>query len=225
MSTTRVSPNVSELARKRGITEVVHFSTNLGLTGCLNNEMVLPRNRLKVEEKLENILTLNAPFRSEEESWFDKTQNWINYINLSISEITTNLFRASLRWHEGRDIYWLIMSFDVSLLDYDGVYFTTTNNIYPRTIRGVGPTGFEALFAHEVYRKPGWRAVRGRRPSHLTTCEQAEVLFPDGLPMSYLRRVYVRTGEEADRVHAVLSQFGRDDVEVEENADKFHGKP
>jgi len=225
MSTSKVGPSVSEMARERGITEVVHFSTNLGLTGCLHNEMVLPRNQLKIEEKLENILTLNAPFRSEEEAWFDKTQNWINFVNLSVSEITTNLFRASLRWHEGKDIYWLIMSFDVSLLDHKGVYFTTTNNIYAHTIRGQGPAGFEALFAPEVRRRPGWRAVRGRRASHLTTCEQAEVLFPDGLPMSYLRRVYVRTGEEADRVHAVLAQFSREAVEVEENADKFHGKP
>jgi hypothetical protein len=133
MSTSNPGPNVSEMARERGITEVVHFSTNLGLTGCLHNEIVLPRNRLKVEEKLENILTLNAPFRSEEEAWFDKTQNWINFVNLSVSEITTNLFRASLRWHEGKDIYWLIMSFDVSLLDHKGVYFTTTNNIYAHT--------------------------------------------------------------------------------------------
>ena len=225
MSTNKIEPSVSEIARNRGITEVVHFSTNLGLTGCLHNGMVLPRNRLKAEEKLENILTLNAPFRSEEEAWFDKSRNWINFVNLSVSEITTNLFRASLRWHKGKDIYWLIMAFDVSLLDHQGVFFATTNNIYPHTNRGLGPSGFEALFAREVRRKPGWRAVRGRRPPHLTTCEQAEVLFPDGLPMSYLGRVYARTGEEADRVHALLAQFGREDVEVQENADKFHGKP
>lgn len=225
MSTNKIEASISDLARQRGITEVVHFSTNLGLVGCLHNELVLPRNRLKTQEKLENILTLNAPFRSEEEAWFDKTQNWINFVNLSISEITTNLFRASLRWHAGRDIYWLIMSFDPGLLDQNGVYFSTTNNVYPHTVRSPGPAGFEAMFAREIRRKPGWRAVRGPRPPHLTTCEQAEVLFPDGLPMSYLRRVYVRTGEEADRVHAVLAQFGRQDVEILENADKFHGKP
>lgn len=225
MNTNKPEPSVSELARQRGITEVVHFSTNLGLTGCLHNEMVLPRNRLKTEEKLENILTLNAPFRSEEEAWFDKTENWINFVNLSVSEITTNLFRASLKWHAGRDIYWVIMSFDVDLLDQKGVYFTTTNNIYPYTVRGMGTAGFEAMFASEVRRRGTWKAYRGRRPARLTTCEQAEVLFPDGLPMSYLRRVYVRSGEEADRVHAVLAQFGRDDVEVLEDANKFHGQP
>lgn len=216
---------VSELARIRGITEIVHFSTNLGLTGCLHSEYVRPRNRLRNDDKLENILTLNAPFRSEEEPWFDKTQNWINYVNLSISEITTNLFRASLRWHEGRDIYWVIMAFDVDILDDDGVYFTTTNNIYPSTRRGLGPAGFEAMFAPVVPRKPNWQAVRGARAPSLTTCEQAEVLYPDGVAMSSLRRVYVRTGDEADRVYAVLAQFDREDVEVKVDAEKFRGKP
>jgi ssDNA thymidine ADP-ribosyltransferase, DarT len=216
---------VSDSAKGRGITEVVHFSTNLGLTGCLHSEEVRPRNRLRRDDKLENILTLNAPFRSEEEPWFDKTKNWISFVNLSISEITTNLFRASLRWHEGRDIYWVIMAFDVDILDHPGVYFTTTNNIYSHVKRSPGLAGFEAMFARVVARRANWQAARGRRASHLTTCEQAEVLFPDGLPMSYLRRIYVRMGEEADRVYAVLAQFGREDVEVKVDAEKFRGQP
>src|SRR5262245_61846616 len=138
MSMSEIAGQISARARERGITEVVHFSTNFGLTGCLHSGFVLSRSRLKAEDQLERILTLNAPFRSEEADWFDKTQNWIDYVNLSVSEITTNLFRASLRWHEGKDVYWVIMAFSIELLDDPGIFFTTTNNIYPFTVRGLG---------------------------------------------------------------------------------------
>jgi hypothetical protein len=123
MSTNEPPAKISDRARERGITEIVHFSTNRGLTGCLHSGFLLPRSRLRREDQLEHILTLNAPFRSEEEDWFDKTENWIDYVNLSVSEITTNLFRASLRWHEGRDIYWVIMSFGIEILDHRACIF------------------------------------------------------------------------------------------------------
>jgi hypothetical protein len=186
---------------------------------------LLPRSLLKREQQLERILTLNAPFRTEEEEWFDKTENWIDYINLSVSEITTNLFRASLRWHEGKDIYWVIMSFRIEILDHPGVYFSTTNAIYPHTVKMHGVQGFDAMFAPQIRRKGTWKALRARRPSHLTTCEQAEVLYPRSLSLAHLKQIYVRQGEEGDRVHALLGQFGRRDVEVVEMADKFRGKP
>jgi ssDNA thymidine ADP-ribosyltransferase, DarT len=117
------------------------------------------------------------------------------------------------------------MAFDVDILDHPGVYFTTTNNIYSHVRRSAGLVGFEAMFAPVVARRANWQALRGKRAAHLTTCEQAEVLYPDGLAMSYLRRIYVRTGEDADRVYAVLAQFGREDVEVKVDAEKFRGQP
>lgn len=225
MSTNDIRAKITDRARERGIEEIVHFSTNLGLTGCLHSNQVLPRSRLKREEQLEHILTLNAPFRAEDEDWFDNTRNWIDYVNLSVSEITTNLFTASLRWHAGKDIYWIIMSFDTKLLDDPGVCFSTTNNIYPLTKRASGLAGFEAMFAPVIERRGTWKAYRGGRPAHVTTCEQAEVLYPNAVPMSHLRRIYVRIGDESDRVHALPAQFDRYDVQVIENLSKFSGRP
>lgn len=220
-----MSELVSKLAEGRKIKEIVHFSTNRGLTGCLHSGFVYPRSRLRAEEQLEHILTLNAPFRAEVEDWFDRTENWIDYVNLSISEITANLFRFSLKWHAGKDIYWVILGFDPALLDDDGVYFSTTNNIYEHTKRGKGRSGFEALFKSSVARKESWTAYRGSRADHLPTCEQAEVLYPARLDMKYLRRVHVREVEEKDSVYALLSNFDRSDVEVIVNAKKFEGCP
>jgi hypothetical protein len=227
MSTNSQAPGIAAKASQRGITEILHFSTNLGLTGSLHHGALLPRNKLRLEEQLEYILTLNSPFRSEEESWFDKTQDWISFINLSVSEITTNLFRFSLKWHQGKDIYWVILSFGVEILDHPGVFFTTTNNIYPLTIRASGIDGFKGMFADPVFRKSrnSWVARRFGRAANLTTCEQAEVLYPGGLPLVHLKRVYVRSGEDADRVYALLSAFDREDVEVTVDAGKFSGKP
>jgi hypothetical protein len=209
----------------RGISEVVHFSTNLGFLGALAKDALMPRNRLSSDDYLEHILTLNAPFRTEEQPWFDKTQNWIDYVNLSISEITINLFKHSLRWHAGSDIFWLIMSFDPMLMADPGVYFSTTNCIYPLTSRKEGSNGLKALFAPVVQRKPGWSVARDSRPPELPTCEQAEVLYPKGLTLDRLRKVYCRQGEDCDRVYSMLSTYDRKTVEVVLNEEKFKGRP
>lgn len=217
---------VLKIVTERGIQEVLHFTTNLGFVGCLATKAVLPRNRLKKEQFLQHILTLNAPFRAEEEDWFDQTEKWIDYVNLSISAISANLFRSSsLRWHAAASFSWVIMSFDPALMADEGVYFSTTNNIYPLTTRASGARGLEALFAPSVPRKPGWAAYRGARAAHLPTCEQAEVLYPKMLPIRYLRRLYVADGEDSDWAHCILSQYGRLDVQVVVNRTKFAGNP
>src|SRR5207244_12037499 len=168
----------------------------------------------KNADLLEDILRLNAPFRAEEQIGFDKTQDWISFVNLRLSEISTNLLKFSRQWHEGKALSWLIMSFDPGLLCDPGVYFSTTNNIYPLTRRALEGEGLEAVFAPVVPRKPGWTVTRRSRAPHLPTCEQAEVLYPNGLPMKYLRRVYVLTGADSDWVHSVLPIYDRSDVEV-----------
>jgi hypothetical protein len=107
----------------RCIAEVLHFTTNLGFLGCLATNQIMPRSRLRQEQLLEHILTLNAPFRAEEEPWFDRTQNWAGCVNLSISEITTNLFRHSLKWHNEPHVSWVVLSLDPKLMADEGVFF------------------------------------------------------------------------------------------------------
>jgi hypothetical protein len=216
---------IQDIIQAREIREVVHFTTNLGFLGCLATGEVLPRNRLRDVQLLQHILTLNAPFRAEDEDWFDRTENWIEFVNLSISEISTNLFGFSLKWHADKHLFWVIMGFDPILMGDDGVFFSTTNNIYPFTRRGAGPAALEALFAAAVPRKAGWKVVRGNRSAHLTTCEQAEVLYPNGVPMEYLETVYVRAGEDGDWATAMLRTYNRSDVQVILDPGKFNGSP
>ncbi|MBP1881811.1 DarT ssDNA thymidine ADP-ribosyltransferase family protein [Sinorhizobium mexicanum] len=215
---------IRDFAVGRGITEILHFTTNKGLTGCLHTNALLSRHRLKDEDSLVHILTLNSKFRKEEESTFNQHENWIDYVNLSVSEITTNLFRASLRWHAGKDLFWVIMAFDPAILDDEGVYFSTTNNIYSGTQRQKGLAGFKALFAASVSRWWNNTVLRKDRPDHLTTCEQAEVLYPGQIDMRNLKRVYVADGDLADRIAAYLGTYNRADVEVVVAPAKFEGQ-
>lgn len=217
--------SIEDVITARGISEVLHFTTNRGFLGCLATGSVLPRKMLKQEQLLERILTLNAPYRTEEQDWFDKSEDWLSYVNLSISEISTNLFKYSQRWHQDEDLFWVIMSFDPVLATDEGVYFSTTNNIYPLTQRLAGSRGLAALFAPEVPRRGNWVARRFQRASNLPTCEQAEILYPGPLPLHYLRRVYVRQGEESDRIHAMLAAYRWQSVDVLVQEDKFKGAP
>jgi hypothetical protein len=219
-----VTDRISDLAHGRGVSEILHFTTNRGLTGCLHTGTLLSRERLKDEDRLIHILTLNSRFRKEEEVGFDQHEKWIDYVNLSVSEITTNLFKASLRWHAGKDLFWVIMAFDIKILDDDGVYFSTTNNIYTGTDRRKGVAGFEQMFAPAIQRWRGNTVYRRGRPDNLTTCEQAEILYPAQIDMLNLRRVYVSEGDLADRVHSVLGAFHRQDVEVVVDPGKFEGQ-
>src|SRR5262249_36508048 len=110
------------------------------------------------------------------------------------------------RWHRDRDIWWCILSFDPVVLTHDGVYFTTTNNIYPAVRRGRGEVGLKALFEKVIYARYGARIDRPRdlEPSY-PTCEQAEVLYPSDLSTRFLRKVYVAEHDDHDDVCGQLA--------------------
>lgn len=216
---------LQEQVEARGITEVLHFTTNRGLVGSLAAFAVLSRRALPSEAYLEHVLHPNARYRPEEAAFFDKSEDWLDYINLSISEINRRFFSVSEGWHQDRAVWWVIMSFDPVLLTHEGVYFATTNNGYPYCERTPGLVGFEKLFSSPIRRKPGWTVGRGNRPPNLPTCEQAEVLYPNRVSTDYLRRIYVRTDDERDIVRGFVREFGHGAIDVEVNPQKFAGNP
>jgi hypothetical protein len=204
---------LDEISRRK-ITEIVHFTTNKGLVGVLAKNAVYSRRRLKGEDYLQYILHPNALMRPEELEFFDKSADWLDFVNLSVSEINHTFFRFSQHWSHNQEILWIILSFDPGILNHEGVYFATTNNSYEHCRREVGLTGLQVLFANPIRRKGTWRAYRGNRADRLPTCEQAEVLYPVALPLSFLRRIYVNRAEHADRVRGWLREFAIEGVEV-----------
>jgi len=215
---------------ERGITEVLHFTTNRGLIGSLASQSLLSRPLLSKDAYLRHVLQLNSAVRPEESALFDKTEDWLQYVNLSISEINRRFLDASRKWHTNNDVWWCILSFDPTIMTHDGVWFATTNNGYDQCIRGKNEEGFEALFEPCIRRKKQgyngnpWTVKRlGRKPS-LPTCEQAEVLYPERLSLEYLKTIYVESVEHHDIAAGWLEDQEYSGVNVSVQPGKFVGK-
>lgn len=217
---------IREIVERRELCEVLHFTTQRGLVGTLASKVLKSRYRLPRDKYLQHILYPNAAVRPETSAFFDKSDNWLDYVNLSISEINRRYFEVSERWHAEKDVWWAILSFDVTVMTHADVVFATTNNSYDMCARNSGPEGLNALFAPVIDRKSAtsWKAFRSGRAMALPTCEQAEVLYPTAVSTDFLRRVYVREEEHQDQVSGWLEEFGLPGVEVVWSPTKFLGK-
>lgn len=184
----------------RGINEVLHFTTNNGLLGILATGSLLAHSELPNEKRLSHILQINCPDRSRD-------RDWHSYVNLSIERINGSFFKiAKDKWHAHRDVFWCILSFSPEIMAHAGVMFSTTNNAYALANRAPGKDGLAALFAQSVRLFPTKWATRSKASQpNLTTCNQAEVLYPTALPLQYLKRVYLSS--EAN-LHEVQAQIG-----------------
>lgn len=215
---------IVEQCALRGITELLHFTTNRGVVGTLYSGALISRRRLPEEKYLSHVLALNSPTRREEDADFDKSEDWLDYVNLSVSEINTSFLGFSRNWH--RDLWWAILSFDSIIAGHEGVYFATTNNSYDRCIRMPGDNGFSGLFAPLVHRKsPSWSIQRVQRADRLTTCQQAEILYPGAVSLEYLRKIYVSEEDHYYSVYSMLRTASVQGVEVVVDTSKFRGAP
>ena len=222
--------SLHEAIAERGITEVLHFTTNRGLIGSLASHSLRSRPLLGEDAYLRHVLQLNAKVRPEESALFDKTEDWLRYVNLSISEINRRFLDASRNWHTNNDVWWCILAFAPVIMTHNGVWFTTTNNGYDQCQRAQAKDGFDALFVPNIRRKQHgyngnpWNVQRWKRDPALPTCEQAEVLYPESLSLKYLTTVYVEKAEHHDIVVGWLEDFNYSNVNVLIQPQKFIGK-
>jgi hypothetical protein len=209
---------VTAYAARRGVQEILHFTTNRGLVGILATGAVLSRDLLDSDKYIEHIYTPNCFSRL-------KDSEWTGYVNLSISRVNNWMLTKSQEWHETEDVWWAVLAFDTSLLADPGVYFVTTNNTYTSALkRGTGVSALQAMFAESV--EWGYRGSRiYRRPDIIdawTTDPQAEVLYPERVPADLLRAIYVREEEHVDTVRSMLACFqNAPDVVVEHKPEVF----
>jgi hypothetical protein len=199
---------VWDIAVSRGITDIVHFTTNRGLIGSLASGAVKSRARLPREDLLEYVYKPNAQYRRDPE--------WTDYVNLSITRINSQFFDiASTKWHAHEDVWWCILAFSSEVLTHPRVLFTTTNNMYEGVRREGGAAGLEQLFASRVHQYGGWWVSRGvDRTANRPTCDQAEVLYPKELSMKFPRAVYVVNELHADIAAAQCETLGYRGLEV-----------
>ena len=190
---------IGKVIQERGITEVLHFTTSNGLIGTLSNGLLLAHSELPKEKSLAYIAQVNCPDRSRDADFHQ-------YVNLSISRINASFFSvARNKWHATKDLYWCILSFDPIIMTHEGVLFSTTNNAYANTLRALGADGLQTLFAPAIRQFPNKWVQRSKSTSaHHTTCAQAEVLYPRGVPIQYLRKVYLPNDDVLAEAEAQL---------------------
>lgn len=185
---------VAEALDRRGVQHVLHFTTNHGLLGIIASKAIKPRASLEQDKYLERLFLPNAEFRRD--------PSWAGHVSLSVSRINTEFFQISQRWHAADDLWWCVISLDVSVLTHTGVVFCTVNNIWPAVFRGTGAEGLEAMFSDVVIGRYRERVARGSlMPEAWPTSVQAEVLYPGEIPTSYVRRVYV-----VNRLHGAAGE-------------------
>lgn len=199
---------------KKNITEVLHFTTQNGVIGVLDSGFLKSRERVAKEDRLSFIFKANSEFR--------KDANWLDYVNLSISQVNFDFLGASKNWHKDTTVWWAILSFSPAILSHDGVYFTTTNNIYPSAQRGTGLSGFNKMFGQKILGRYSTTIERSSEwPSNCTTCPQAEVLYPKELSTDFLTKIYVCDDDHADSLSGFIAGTQHRDIEIITDPTKF----
>jgi hypothetical protein len=192
--------SITGIVAMRGITEVLHFTTNFGLIGVGAKQAVLSRDLLDSDQYLEHIATPVWANR-----W--KDADWTGYVNLSISHVSYRMFSTSRRNRAGEDLWWPVLSFSPEILNDPGVVFTTTNNSYEKTVkRGEGHVRLDAMFGPRIeWGHYGTVDIRrSGMPDSWTTNDQAEVLYPGRLGLEHLQAIYVESEERIDDATGLL---------------------
>ena len=183
-------------AERRGISQVVHFTTMTGAVGILAAKALKSRARVREDQYLEHVYKPNVLFR--------KDPKWLDYVNLSIERINDWMFQTSARWHAREDNPWVVLSFHPRILAHPGVVFTTTNNIYSTCRRAEGLDGFSRMFADSIRNYDGTLYDRTNKLAAWPTDRQAEVLYPGELSCAYLQRIDVQLEESLETIDGAL---------------------
>jgi hypothetical protein len=194
---------VEEVLTRRGVDELLHFTTNVGATGILGDGEVLPRSRLPNEKHLANVYPPNSRIR------YDVAH--LDYVNLSITRINQRFFASSTNWHRDEDVWWCVLSFDPVIAAHEGVQFSSTNNRYTGCRHFTGGDGLEALFGPRIHQYASkWATRAAGIPANWPTDRQAEVLYPGALSTDFLRRIYVASNAHHDVIATNADIYGRD---------------
>jgi len=117
----------AEAATRRGVMQLLHYTTQKGVHGTIASAAILSRAQLDKDEYLEHI---------RKGVWPRRDHRWIDHISLSVTSINELLFRQSRANHP--TMWWAVFSVLPSILNDANVWFTTTNNIFPALRRGQG---------------------------------------------------------------------------------------
>lgn len=190
--------SIQNILRERHIQEILHFTTNKGITGILSSGYLKSRNLLSKDKYLEYIYKFNCLDRSKDKDWW-------GYVNLSITKVNRKLFGISSgKWHAKEDGWWCIVSLDPEICTHNDVHFTTTNNMYSGVLRNTGKSGLIKMFQDKTIQWPSSIVTRSvDHPDNLPTCEQAEILYPNQISIKFIKKIYVQDDETAAKFESI----------------------
>ncbi|WP_280264413.1 DarT ssDNA thymidine ADP-ribosyltransferase family protein [Nocardia wallacei] len=165
-------------ARRKGITRLCHFTMSGNFFHILDSGRILPSNVPHNGRR---------PDDSRLDGRLDKVCCSLEYPNVWY------FARARSRDEVFRD--WVVLTLDLEILGTPGVEFSARNAADRLAEVGQGMAGFEALFRETVGAK---RRCDGH-PGWWPTDDQAEVLVPEGIPLSMIKTVIVRSAVQAER--------------------------
>lgn len=151
--------------------------------------------------------------------WPVKASAWVDYVSLSIHSINLDLWERAVNNLPER--WWAILAFDPEILDHDGVWFATTNNIYPACRRAQGVDGFAALYADPVVGRYGIPCRRTGLPDSQPTDRAAEALYPESVDMNHLLHIYVRAPDDRRTIRAWCTAMNVEIPSVQVRPDAF----
>lgn len=199
--------SVAAAARERGITEILHYTSEKGVMGSIIVDALLSRRDVETNTEVAYIY----------EGVWDRSRDlqWIGHTSMSVTQVNIDLFARSRNNHP--QWWWAIMSFPIDILDDPDVVFTTTNNAYTETCkRGAGLDGFNAMFADSVpWGKFNTIARRfDDHPCALPTHGAAEVLYPRPLPLGRMSCLYVPDDTRNSLIQSWCEIYGRDPLNI-----------
>jgi hypothetical protein len=198
--------SVSDCARDRGISEIVHYTSERGVMGTIMKKALLSRQGVEEDDEVDFIF---------EGIWERKDPDWVNHISLSVSRVNLDLFHRSRE--NFPDYWWAIFSFGPEILDDSDVWFTTTNNVYEPCRRGQGVEGFQSIFEEPIpwghHGSKKWRSAG--MPDAWPTDRAAEVLYPASIGLEHLQKIYVPGKQHRRLVRAWSEIYGAGDLPIE----------
>ncbi len=198
---------IRAFARARGISRLVHFTPLNNLLGIANLRGIWARRKIAAYAQKENDDFLLDYISYNDAQRFDKR---MDCVNLSIEHINHFLF---WRFREKFDLcdIWCVIEIDPACLEKEGVVFTTGNaaSSYVRAHGSAsGIDGLKALYADSVAsgNLNGTRVdVRSASlGSAYPTNSQAEVLFPEEIPLSCIKTFVFEDEGKCARARAAL---------------------
>jgi hypothetical protein len=199
-----------DAARRRGVSELLHYTTQKGVHGTIAKGALLSRAQLDGEEYLAHI---------REPVWPRKDPQWVNHISLSVTSTNALLFAQS-RYHYPT-LWWAVFAVSPEILDDADVVFTTTNNIFPYVKRDVGVVGFEAMFADPVVGRYATVQTRAGLDTAQPTDRAAEVLYPGRISTNHVQTIYVIEPHHRHVILAWCEAHDHADLAVEVRPDVF----